>query len=143
MAYNPNLYNPYGNQQNSWLMHQQVQQQPFSGINFRDIGFIDSYTLPAGSVSEPLFINDKYFAIKSFDQNGGSNIEWFKAVGVPYSEVVGSNNINVTKADLEAFEAKIMEVLNEHLVAAVQPTTATATGESNANPPADKGPRGI
>ena len=117
MAYNPALYGfqPY---------QQFPSQQPYNGIIFMERGEVESYTMPPGSISQPLFVDESHFAIKSFDQSGGATTEWFKAEKIPYSEIADPHEISVTKADLDAFKAEIMEVLNEHSFAAVQPTQA-------------------
>lgn len=117
MAYDANLYNPYGFQaqsqfQQSFPRQQMQPQQPVNGLTFIDAENIDSYWLPNGSVSQPLFIDAEHFIIKSFDSNGGSSTEAYKATKVPLSSILKSSNNTVTREDLEAFKAEIMEAIN-------------------------------
>jgi hypothetical protein len=147
MAYNPSLYNPYGSQQfqptisypqqfQPTMQPQyqqqfaaQQQQQPINGLTFIDIDNIDSYQMPAGSVSQPLFVDAEHFVIKTFDLNGGSSTEAYKATKIPLSSLLGSgNDNNVTRADLEAFKADIMEAINgKHSIADVPAKTTADT----------------
>lgn len=133
MAYNPSLYNPYNNQQfqptiNYPQQFQSAQQQPVNGLTFIDINNIDSYWMPAGSVSQPLFIDDKHFVIKTFDKNGGSETEAYEAKKIPLSSLLGSDNTNVTRADFESFKAEIMEAINgRNTIADVQPAAGQAS----------------
>ena len=121
MAYNPSLYNPYGmptfNQQNN---------QPIIDLVFMTKQEIDSYSMPAGSISRPLFIDDHHYAIKYFDQHGGSTISWFKTDEISYSDIADPTEIGVTKADFDAFKKEIMEVINGKHSNPDVPTTPAA-----------------
>ena len=137
MAYNPNLYSPYGSQQfqpTIGYMPQQYQptvqqQQPVNGLIFIDKNAVDTYQMPPGSVSPPLFIDDSHYVIKSFDSNGGSSIEPFRTEPCSMSEIFGADETNVTKADLEAFKLEIMEALNDkHTIQDIPTTSTIATG---------------
>lgn len=131
MAYNPNLYNPYGLQQTPvqpTQMYAPMQQQAINGLLFIDKNAIDTYQMPPGSVSPPLFVDDSHYVIKSFDSNGRSSIETFRTEPCPMSEIFGADETNVTKADLEAFKLEIMEAINgKHTVQDVPTASATAT----------------
>ena len=119
MSYDPMMYNPY-------LRFPTQAQQPVNGLVFIDKSMIDSYQMPPGSVSPPLFIDDTHFVIKTFDQSGGSAVEYFEARSIPMAELVDPHEVTVTKADLDAFEAKIMEAINERSFPSI-PATQTAT----------------
>ena len=129
MAYDPSAYNPW--QGNNMLGNQQrFQQQPVNGLIFMDLNSIETYQMPAGSVSAPLFIDDKHCAIKTFDTTGGSSTEFFELKSIPKSDLLDPHDINVTKADLDAFKAEIMEAINgRHSIAAVQATPAEQDAE--------------
>lgn len=134
MAYNPSLYNPYGLQMQpqfpqSFPQQPMQPQQPVNGLTFIDIDNIDSYQMPAGSVSQPLFVDAEHFVIKTFDSNGGSSTEAYKATKIPLSSLLGpGNDNNVTRADLEAFKAEIMEAINgKHSIADVPAKTTADT----------------
>ncbi len=141
MAYNPNLYNPYAPQQFQPTMMQphqfqpvqpQQNQQPVNGLTFLDGGIeeAESYQMPPGSVSQPLFIDDQHFIIKIFDSNGGSSMEAYKAEKIPLSSLLNPSNVNVTKADLDAFKAEIMEAINgKHTLAEVPAAQAANTAQ--------------
>jgi len=129
MAYNPSLYNPYGMQMQPSFQQMPMQQQAVNGLVFIDKNAIDTYQMPPGSVSPPLFVDDSHYVIKSFDSNGGSSIEPFKTEPCSMSEIFGADETNVTKADLEAFKLEIMEAINgKHTVQDVPAASATATG---------------
>lgn len=138
MAYNPSLYNPYAPQQFQPTMNQfqpvqpQQNQQPVNGLTFLDGGIeeAESYQMPPGSVSQPLFIDDQHFVIKTFDSNGGSSMEAYKAEKIPLSSLLNPSNVNVTKADLDAFKAEIMEAINgKHTLAEVPAAQAANTAQ--------------
>ena len=156
MAYNPNLYNPYGSQQFQPTIsyHQQFQptmqpqyqqqfsaqqqQQPVNGLTFIDVDNLNSYWLPNGSVSDALFVDDKHFVIKTFDMNGGSEMEAYEAKKIPLSSILKPNDNTVTKDDLDAFKAEIMEAINgRNSFADVQ----QAAGQPTANAASDAGAR--
>lgn len=111
MAYNPALYNQYGMQPYQ-PAYQPAMQQPINGLVFIEKNAIDSYQMPAGSVSPPLFIDESHFIIKTFDATGGSATELYEAKKIPMSEIEDPHSVNVTKADLDAFKAEIMEAIN-------------------------------
>ena len=136
MAYNPNLYNPYGMQQMQPQFPQPFQQQqPVNGLKFIDVNNIDSYQLPPGSVSDALFVDDKHFIIKTFDNNGGSSIEAYEANKIPLSSLLKPNDMSITKADLDAFKAEIMEVINgKHSIADVPAAATTDPGTAAPDP---------
>lgn len=154
MAYNPNLYSPYGSQQfqptisypqqyQPTMQPQyqqqfaaQQQQQPVNGLTFVDVDNLNSYWLPNGSVSQPLFVDDKHFIIKTFDKNGGSEMEAYEVKKIPLSSILKPNDNTVTKDDLDAFKAEIMEAINgRNSFADVQ----QATGQPTANAANDAG----
>ena len=106
MAYNANLYSPYGMQ----VQHPYMQQQPVNGLAFiDDVSDLDGLQMPRGSVSQPYFLkNENKFAIVTFDNAGGVTKELFS-----FEKIQISNpDDKVTKADLEAFKMEIMEAIN-------------------------------
>lgn len=126
MAYNPSLYNPYGMQMQPSFQQMPVQQQAVNGLVFIEKSAIDTYHMPPGSVSPPLFVDEGHYVIKSFDSNGGSSIETFRTEPCPMSEIFGADETNVTKADLEAFKLEIMEAINgKHSIQDVPTASAT------------------
>lgn len=131
MAYNSNLYNPYGMQ----IQPQLYQQQPINGLMFiDDISVLDTLQMPKGSVSQPYFLKDENkFVIVTFDNAGGMTKELFSFK----KEQISNPNDKVTKADLDAFKAEIMEAINgKH---AIQPSAAeSATEQPIASTPADQ-----
>lgn len=137
MTYNPAFYSPYAPQQFQPTMFSQPQiqpvqshQQPVNGLIFLDGGIeeAESYQMPPGSVSQPLFIDEQHFLIKTFDFNGGSSMEAYRAEKIPLSSLLDPNNVNVTKADLNAFKAEIMEAINgKHSLAEIPATQTAAT----------------
>lgn len=133
MAYNPNLYNPYG-----LSPMQPVQQQPINGLSFiDDISVLDTLQMPRGSVSQPYFLKDEdKFVIVTFDNAGGMTKELFSFK----RESISNPNDKVTKADLDAFKAEIMEAINgKHAIQS--PATAEPTpNDSVASPPTDSIP---
>ena len=124
MAYNSSLYNPYGLQTPQAYT---PTQQPINGITFINVDDLDSYWMPAGSVSQPLFVDGNHFIVKTFDKNGGSAMEAYETKKIPLSSLLKLEDVNVTKADLEAFKAEIMEAINgRNHFANVQPAETTA-----------------
>lgn len=140
MAYDPSLYNPYyGLHTQPQFQQAFQQQQPVNGIMFIDIDNLDSYWMPPGSVSQPLFVDDEHFVIKTFDKNGGSATEAYLAKKIPLSSLLKSNDMNVTKEDFEAFKAEVMEAINgRNTIADVQQATGQ---QSTANAADDAGAR--
>ena len=113
MAYNASLYNPYGQQQFQPAAYQQ-QSQPVNGLMILNGGIeeAESYWLPPGSVSQPMFLDEHHYLIKVFDENGGSNLEAYYTEKIPLSSLLSPDKVNVTKADFDAFKAEIMEAIN-------------------------------
>ena len=125
MLNNPSLYSPYASQQfqpTASFANTGFQQSPINGLITLEGGInaVESYQMPAGSVSPPLFIDEKHFCIKSFDATGGSTTELYEAKKVPLSSLEDPREAKVTKADLDAFKAEIMEAINgKHTVAEI------------------------
>lgn len=115
MAYDPNMYSPY--------VFNRQPQQAINGLNFiDDESVLNTLSMPPGSVSPPYFLKDSNrFIVVTFDNVGGSTRERFTFD----REIIEDPNQTVTKADLDAFKAEMMEAINgKH---AIQPTAATAT----------------
>jgi hypothetical protein len=130
MAYNPNFYNPY--------YQPPIQQQRINGLTFIDsIEQADMYQMPPGSVSQPLFLKDSnQFVIVTFDNVGGKTKELFSFT----KEKIEDPNEAVTKADLEAFKADMMEAIyGKHAI----PTTAAEPTATPAVPPAGPASRAV
>jgi len=107
MAYNPMSYSPYGLQMPGLTS---PQPQVINGLNFiDDESVLDSLRMPPGSVSPPYFLKDSNrFIVVTFDNVGGSTREHFTFD----KEIIENPNDTVTKADLEAFKAEMMEAIN-------------------------------
>lgn len=107
MAYNPNLYNPYGQP-----MPTQQQQQPVDGLVWIDgIKGAQMYPLPPNSTSPPLmWKGEPYFTVKTTDAGGAFTLQTFKF----QEEILQSTALSdtVTRADLESFKKEIMEAIN-------------------------------
>ena len=130
MSYNPSLYSPYG-----FTPPQPSFQMPQSsnGLAFVDsISDLDTLKMPPGSVSQPYFLKDEdKFVIVTFDNAGGSTKELFSFK----KEVIEDPNGAVTRADLDAFKAEIMEAINgKHVV----PTPTAEAADPDAGIAADQ-----
>lgn len=106
MSYDPMMYNQY--------LRFPMQAQPVNGLVFIDKNMIDSYQMPPGSVSPPLFIDDTHFVIKTFDQSGGSAVECFEAKSIPASDLVeqvGAKYRSLSPDEKMMMKSKIIEKL--------------------------------
>lgn len=110
MAYNPNLYNPY----QQAPMYVQQNQAPINGLVYLDsIEDAKNYQMPPGSVSPPLIIkSDEIFIIKTTDGSGGGRLNAYKFEEIPLPTEGSPGSDYVTKKDLDAFMAQIMEAIN-------------------------------
>ena len=123
MAYNPALYNPYG--QFSW----QQPQQSINGLTFIDsIDALDTLQMPAGSISQPYFLKDENkFIIVSFDNMGGSTKELFSFEKIQMPTNNNSKDF-VTREYFDQQMNNILEAINgKHSI----PEAATESAESN------------
>lgn len=104
MAYNPNLYNPYIQ-----------QQQPTNGIiTVNNRSSVENYPLPPSSVSPPMFlVDDDIFYVKSTDGGGAARILRYRFTEEPEPEQAQQGNSEyVTKKDFDDFANMIMEALD-------------------------------
>ena len=119
MAYNPNLYNPYGTQQYQPTLSYQQQyqptmqpQQPVNGlVQIDGIEGANMYPLPPNSTSPALFFkNEAKFAVKSTDGGGAVTVRVFNFE----EETLQTSNPNdiITRQDLEDFKKQVMEAIN-------------------------------
>ena len=121
MAYNPNLYNPYGSQQFQPTISfpQQTQptfqpQQPINGLIWIDgIQGAQMYPLPPNSTSPPLmFKNESKFAVKTTDGGGAGSVRLFSFTEDEPTPDPSTNANYVTHDDFESFKKEIMEAIN-------------------------------
>ena len=112
MAYDPNLYNPFG-RQNTFQM-QQSPAIPVNGIVYvNDIDVAKGYQMPPNSVSPPLMLkSDNVFIVKETDGSGGATLTAYRFEETPLSSLEKPGEEYVTKADLEAFADQLMEAIN-------------------------------
>lgn len=107
MAYNPNLYNPYG-----YSQQMPAQQQSVNGLIWIDgIEGAQMYPLPPNSTSPPLmWKNEPYFSIKTTDAGGAFTVKTFKF----QEEILQSQvaNDTVTREDFDKFKQEVMEAIN-------------------------------
>ena len=138
MAYNPSLYNPYGLQVPQAYV---PVQQPINGLSFiDDISVLDTLQMPRGSVSQPYFLKDENkFVIVTFDNAGGMTKELFSFK----KESISNPDDKVTKADLDAFKAEIMEAINGKHAIQSTATAEPAAKQSVPGDPADQIPRTV
>ena len=103
MTYNPNMYMPYAMQ----------QQKPTTGpVYVNDIDDVKNYAIPADSMSPPLMLeSDNIFFIKEMDKLGSETIHAFKFEEIPIPSSKSPDDY-VTRADFDAFTAKVMEAIN-------------------------------
>lgn len=111
MAYNPNMYMPY--QYTPTVPVSMQQQQPVNGIVYVDgMEAVNGYQIPPNSVSPPLMLkSDNVFCIKETDGSGGATVSAYRFEEIPLSSLSASGDY-VTKADFDAFAAKVMEAIN-------------------------------
>ena len=116
MAYNPNLYNPYGQPQPySWyqptqtMASAQTAAQPVNGlVSVTGIEGAKAYQLPPNS-SMPLFDNDNdILYLKTTDAGGFPTIKSFRFEAM--DQEPEQKTEYATKADLEALVARIDEI---------------------------------
>lgn len=109
MAYNPNLYNPYG-QTN---FQQYAPPQPMNGLMQVDsFEGAELYVMPPNSVSPPLFLtSDNVFFVKTTDAGGAATIKRYRFEEEEI-EPDDTGSDYVTKADFKAFADKVMEAIN-------------------------------
>ena len=120
MAYNPNLYNPYGSQQfqpttqAAGMQFQPTIQppQPVNGlVKINGIEGAQMYQMPPNSVSPPLmWENEPYFTVKQTDGGGAATYRTFKFQEVDLNPS-RSDDI-VTRDDFEKFKQEVMEAIN-------------------------------
>lgn len=155
MAYNPNLYSPYGSQQfQPTISYPQVnfqptmpQMQPMQQGNQQQAQNAApvTYMVPVNSFMEakeykeqpgiepPLFAlsNDNVIIKKEVDEQGGEKFVAFRLTEIPLSEIMPKEGNYVTKEDFDAFANKVMEALNGKPVA--QPTAIADTDAASAS----------
>jgi hypothetical protein len=114
MAYNPSLYNPYGNQPMSNMFTPSYQpQQPVNGlIKVTGIEGAQMYQLPPGSVSPPLFLDsENAFFVKTTDDGGAATIKKYKFEEEPIA-TNGNNSEFVTREYFDQQMNNILEAIN-------------------------------
>lgn len=131
MAYNPPLYNPYGqNQPWSWS---QPNQLIANGLTFIDsISDLDTLQMAPGSISQPYFLKDEdKFVIVTFDKVGGSTKELFSFK----KEQMPTNNNQGEFVTREYFDQQInniMEAINGKHAISTSTKSAAITDEPTA-----------
>lgn len=119
MAYDPSFYSPYYRSfPDAW----KTNPMPTNTMSVNGIVYIDTiddarnYQMPIDSVSPPLMLkSDNVFIIKTVDGSGGATLKAyrFEETELPSDGALG--NDYVTKADLDAFAARIMEAIDGKL----------------------------
>lgn len=117
MAYNPSLYNPYGQpqpyswQQNLPTMTTPQTMQPVNGlVSVTGIEGAKAYQLPPNS-SMPLFdSNDDMLYLKTTDAGGFPTIRAFRFEAVDAEAQPKEGAEYATKADLDALAARVEEM---------------------------------
>lgn len=118
MAYNPTLYNPYGQPQPySWSQPvwqstpQQVSNQPVNGlVSVTGMEGAKAYQLPPNS-SMPLFdSNEDMLYLKTTDAGGFPTIRAFRFEAADSEEQPKDTAEYATKEDLDALAAKVEEL---------------------------------
>lgn len=127
MAYDPSLYNPYGNQQfqnMNWSYRPTVTTAPpINGlIRIDGIEGAQMYQLPPNSVSPPLFVGDENaFFIKTTDGGGAATLKKYTFAEAP----MPSNNNSSEFVTREYFDQQmnnIMEAINGKHPVSEQPS---------------------
>lgn len=120
MAYDPSIYNPYGNQQfQPTVMGQPgyrptyMPQTPVNGLVWvGGIEGVQMYQLPPNSVSPPLFLeNEDVFFIKETDGGGAATIKRYSFVEDPIQASSGQSDY-VTREYFDQQMNNIMEAIN-------------------------------
>lgn len=126
MAYNPSLYNPYGQQQFQQNMNWSYQpthtaMQPVNGlIKVTGIEGAQMYQLPPGSVSPPLFLeSENAFFVKTTDDGGAATIKKYTFEEAPLVDN-GSQEF-VTREYFDQQINNIMEAINGQHAISEQP----------------------
>ena len=131
MAYDPMIYNPYLNP-SMWASNSQKQVNGL--ISVESYEGAQLYSLPPSSVSPPLFLSsDNVFFVKTTDSDGVPSIKAYKfeECEIPQSPV--DNEDYVTKADLVAFEDRILEAINgQHSTPEPEPKPTSRSRKSAA-----------
>lgn len=120
MAYNPQLYNPYGQSQPNWWSQpvwqaptHQVSNQPVNGlVSVTGIEGAKAYQLPPNS-SMPLFdSNNDVLYVKTTDSAGYPTIKTFKFEPAEQNEPmeVDPTAGYVPRAEFEALVTKVEEL---------------------------------
>lgn len=107
MAYNPSIYQPYGQQQ-SW-MYQPTQTQPVNGlVSVTGIEGAKAYQLPPNSAM-PLFdSNDDVLYLKTTDGAGFPTVKAFSFSPIEQPQPQADY---ATRDELAKFEEKLDEVM--------------------------------
>ena len=114
MAYNPSLYNPYGQpqpyswRQPTWTAPQPSVTQPVNGlVSVTGIEGAKAYQLPPNS-SMPLFdSNEDLLYVKTTDAGGFPTVKAFRFEAIDAPAVASEEQAYATKADLEALAARV------------------------------------
>lgn len=114
MAYNPSLYNPYGQpqpyswSQPTWTAPQPSATQPVNGlVSVTGMEGAKAYQLPPNS-SMPLFDQDNdVLYLKTTDSAGYPTIKAFRFEPMDAPAAVFEESAYATKADLEALAEKV------------------------------------
>ena len=133
MAYNPTLYNPYGQQVQVTMqpMQQPVNQYRSGIISVNSIEEAQNFPVPINSSSPPLFLaNEDKFIVKMVDSANNVTIKHYRFEDVTPNPM----NSYVTKDDFNAFVNEIREAINGKLT---DKQSEEQTGQQPAN---DAGP---
>ena len=108
MAYDPRIYTPYFTSSNG---------RPVNGIVYIDsVNDARNYQMPIDSVSPPLMLkSDDVFIIKAVDGSGGATLKAYRFEETELPSDGALSNDYITKADLDAFAARIMEAIDGKL----------------------------
>ena len=115
MAYDPNIYNPYGTQ----YVDSSIYQAASNSVRYIDS--IDearkvSNQLPPNSLSAPMFLrSDDVFFIGSTDEYRIPTLTMYRYHEEEIPGAKKDESEYVTKADFDAFATRIMEAINGKL----------------------------
>ena len=117
MAYDPTIYSQY-NQLLPATNGMNVQTPTYGLVSVESYEGAQLYRLPPDSVSPPLFLSsDNIFYVKTTDKDGVASIKAYKFEECEIPQAVHDSTEFVTKADLTAFEDRILEAINgQHTV---------------------------
>lgn len=120
MAYDPNLYSPYGQQYP--LIHS--NNQPTNGlIRVESVEGARMYAMPPNSVSPPLMLgSDNVFFIKTTDGGGAGSLKAYRFEEIDVPGTSSNDEQYVTKEYFDSWAEKLMEAINGEHSISEQPT---------------------